>query len=765
MESSSDDDNNDFIGGRQFAEDILDSEEEEKRQMEELMFCQLYFDPGNKISSDAKGNEYIYETVDLPGSNVEDENPGKSECILLSEEGNDANEENLDKSIKQQNENRISFEGDAKRTSKSDDKIHKTSSEDFKNVKSSSFLSNDGRKHLATGSALSLEAEAIDSNSYICIDSDDEELNVPSTTKRKRKTRRRKSKDKSRREEVLSISDDSSNSSIFIDVSSEDDNLDIHLNAGLTTNDKSLQKIHDSLPDCDWSICPADEFGQAKKSRYYNVASKVQCQNCSQRGHLRKECPQPRKAKACLLCGEQGHFSRSCRQSLCFRCNKPGHSVRDCDRKRNGREDYCCRCGVYGHQNTDCPDAWRQFHLTTIGGDIVTGAKLENHRKFCFNCAGSGHFGYECKREKSHHYVPTMLPFIAQYEMSGMKSQKHFYNATDPELSYKRRGRKKFKSYESENRPKAFSCESSSKKAEKHQYVKPHSESFDVLDSRAKSEKRNIFAGCVQSPSSKKKKAKQESASSLGIETPRGAKLDESGFLSHNLSSFAQNVKEKMLRKKLTPPKPRSKKTKKAKDTLQRSFIPFDETNTKELSNSPQNFHGLDRLQKPTDIADRMLSLSGTSLDKEGREEHNIGEGLCPNMKISLSVEDLNESNGKRSDLKIRSRSSRPSRQVSIGDTFIRDEPVQRSTPNERNLNGNWKDEMLSPVEMLQLDEDEMERSYYGRKQMRNAKRKERRKANKAKYKASGEASSVKKKNVHKQFSKKNSLPMKEDIL
>lgn len=256
MESSSDDDDNNDLIGRTFAEDVLDSEEEEKRQMEELMYCQLYFDPGNKISSDAKGNEYIYETVDLPvrGSNVEDENPGQSESILLSEEGNDANEEILDKSIsvfikqQRQNENRISVEGNAKRTSRSDDKTRKMSSEDFKNEKISSFLSNDGHKHLTTGSALSLEAESIDSNSYICIDSDNEEVNVPSTTKRRRKTRRRKSKDKSRREEVLSISDDSSNSSIFIDVSSEDDNLDIHLNAGLPTNDKSLQKIHDSLP-------------------------------------------------------------------------------------------------------------------------------------------------------------------------------------------------------------------------------------------------------------------------------------------------------------------------------------------------------------------------------------------------------------------------------------------------------------------------------------------------------------------------------------
>lgn len=305
------------------------------------------------------------------------------------------------------------------------------------------------------------------------------------------------------------------------------------------------------------------------------------------------------------------------------------------------------------------------------------------------------------------------------------------------ELSEKRRSEKKFKSCESENELKSHSYESSAKKAEKRQYMKPHSESFDVLDS-AKSEKRDNSAGCFEPPSSKKKKMKLKSTSSLEAETLTGKKPGESGLCSQNLSSFAQNVKEKMLRKKSTSPtKPKSKKTKKAKDFLQRSFISFDEMDTKELSNGPQKFDGLNRPQKTNDIVDRMLSLSGTSLEKEGREEHNSDEGLCPNMKISLVLGNLNESNSKNSDSKKSSR-SRPSRCVSIGDTFLGDEMMHHSTPHGRNFNGNWKDEKLSPIEMLKLQEDEMEREYYGRKQMRNARRKERRKATKAKWKALG---------------------------
>lgn len=55
------------------------------------------------------------------------------------------------------------------------------------------------------------------------------------------------------------------------------------------------------------------------------------------------------KVNACILCGNRGHLPRYCSQSLCFRCNRPGHTAKECDRKRSWQEDACHRCGLQGH--------------------------------------------------------------------------------------------------------------------------------------------------------------------------------------------------------------------------------------------------------------------------------------------------------------------------------------------------------------------------------------------------------------------------------
>ncbi|KAI0236325.1 hypothetical protein LSAT2_013119 [Lamellibrachia satsuma] len=191
----------------------------------------------------------------------------------------------------------------------------------------------------------------------------------------------------------------------------------------------TVEDVHKSLGDCDWDLINADVWktGPATvrvKSRYYR--SNVKCNNCNERGHLMKDCPEPKKQPACILCGLRGHISRTCPESLCYNCNRPGHGARNCTEPRRSKNMECHRCFARGHIATECPDIWRQFHITTEPGPMCKGPQKENKSRFCFNCARKGHCAYECRESMMDSWKLPVTPFVTRYETkAAFVSSKH----------------------------------------------------------------------------------------------------------------------------------------------------------------------------------------------------------------------------------------------------------------------------------------------------------------------------------------------------
>ncbi|XP_062607925.1 zinc finger CCHC domain-containing protein 7-like [Saccostrea cucullata] len=172
-----------------------------------------------------------------------------------------------------------------------------------------------------------------------------------------------------------------------------------------------------------WFIIDADKYGmvpQHAKSRYYgNKFDK--CHNCKQHGHLANSCPKPSWA--------------------CYRCDCPGHLTRDCQERTVSRWNPCFRCGRKGHSQRACPEQWRQYHLTTNIDSPQRGRNKRNPRKYCYNCAEAGHFGFECEEERMARYSVCSYPFVHSYDFSTVnKSTKRKANKDDE--SFKKKAKK-----------------------------------------------------------------------------------------------------------------------------------------------------------------------------------------------------------------------------------------------------------------------------------------------------------------------------------
>ena len=66
-----------------------------------------------------------------------------------------------------------------------------------------------------------------------------------------------------------------------------------------------------------WAILDVDwKPSLIKRQRYF--LSKMKCTLCRQEGHLRANCPEPKKRPVCHMCGTQGHYETRCPQKCCL---------------------------------------------------------------------------------------------------------------------------------------------------------------------------------------------------------------------------------------------------------------------------------------------------------------------------------------------------------------------------------------------------------------------------------------------------------------
>lgn len=120
----------------------------------------------------------------------------------------------------------------------------------------------------------------------------------------------------------------------------------------------------------------------------------------------------------CLVCGEKGHYSKSCpvkqgglqqepmRPVTCYSCGQRGHYSNNCPMIQ---EDVCFRCGRIGHFQIGC------FAKTTIDGMPLSfnqcSAKTRNPGvpmppQQCFRCGRTSHYARECFARNDVNGVP-----------------------------------------------------------------------------------------------------------------------------------------------------------------------------------------------------------------------------------------------------------------------------------------------------------------------------------------------------------------------
>lgn len=143
-------------------------------------------------------------------------------------------------------------------------------------------------------------------------------------------------------------------------------------------------------------------FGVSDSNGLSSVVKEAEpkCNNCSQRGHLKKNCPHV----ICTYCGSMDdHYSQHCPKAIkCSNCNEKGHYRSQCPQK--WKKVYCTLCDSNKHSRDRCPSIWRVYLLRDdINQEKKTtnGLSLNMEDVFCYNCGLTGHFGDDCSERRS----------------------------------------------------------------------------------------------------------------------------------------------------------------------------------------------------------------------------------------------------------------------------------------------------------------------------------------------------------------------------
>ena len=124
------------------------------------------------------------------------------------------------------------------------------------------------------------------------------------------------------------------------------------------------------------------------------------CSNCSQRGHLKKNCPHV----ICTYCGAMDdHYSKHCPKAIkCANCNENGHYRSQCPHK--WKRVYCTLCNSKKHSRERCPSIWRVYLIKDEKNSSGHGSSMKKvpfDKIFCYNCGSQGHFGDDCGKRRS----------------------------------------------------------------------------------------------------------------------------------------------------------------------------------------------------------------------------------------------------------------------------------------------------------------------------------------------------------------------------
>ncbi|XP_069782006.1 zinc finger CCHC domain-containing protein 7 isoform X2 [Narcine bancroftii] len=170
----------------------------------------------------------------------------------------------------------------------------------------------------------------------------------------------------------------------------------------------------------EWFICEKDLQKRfvGYQNRYYIPRNQnLDCRNCGKKGHLSRNCQAPKKFPTCHLCGVRGHLQRCCPKKYCTNCSMPGHLFNKCTEKAYWKIK-CCRCYMSGHHADACPEIWRQYHLTTSQGPIVSESFRHAAKRsiYCYNCGKQGHYGHECIRKSMNKYIFPASPLVHHYD-------------------------------------------------------------------------------------------------------------------------------------------------------------------------------------------------------------------------------------------------------------------------------------------------------------------------------------------------------------
>ncbi|KAJ2696655.1 hypothetical protein H4R19_005721 [Coemansia spiralis] len=165
-----------------------------------------------------------------------------------------------------------------------------------------------------------------------------------------------------------------------------------------TTHEAAVPRARDPEDD---EYGYLDEAEIQGRNRYFMEEKETICRKCKKAGHIAKDCT----TVTCMVCGKDGHISKDCKLtgSVCHGCNMRGHMVSECPLrsgrsgdKRAPRAFVCNRCDSRNHHTEECATIWRRY--------AYAGPRPEKYNDvvaWCYNCAGDGHFGDDCRQPRA----------------------------------------------------------------------------------------------------------------------------------------------------------------------------------------------------------------------------------------------------------------------------------------------------------------------------------------------------------------------------